>query len=227
MCFRTSRCLSLLNNHTGFDHESGNVKQVSCSHAYTHSWLTFCTASWQPIDLTTMVFPGIMLVDYIRVYQRSSNPNMGCSPDDYPTEDYIQAHLPAYSSKPISLCAFSYLTIIVDPNLTSWRTATDGTNAGAGYSWPKNSAVRCHLSTSSIHDSPRHSIQVVVNLIWTFFSISHSHYIIALYLCFLTWTGLIFVSFSTTHTEQAIGDILFLQIKAINHPLAHTPGHVL
>jgi hypothetical protein len=56
------------------------------------------TDNWQTIDLTTMVFPAEMLVDYVRVYQRDGETNIGCNPPDYPTTDYINQHYAAYSS---------------------------------------------------------------------------------------------------------------------------------
>jgi beta-glucan synthesis-associated protein KRE6 len=55
-------------------------------------------ANWETIDLTTMVFPAEMLVDYVRVYQRKGSPNVGCSPTAYPTADYINNHREAYQS---------------------------------------------------------------------------------------------------------------------------------
>ncbi|THH28900.1 hypothetical protein EUX98_g5283 [Antrodiella citrinella] len=76
--------------------------------------------SWQTIDTTTMEFPGIMLIDYVRVYQRADSLNIGCSPPDYPTADYINNHNEAYTN----------------PNLTFWSQPEP---IGAGYSWPKNS----------------------------------------------------------------------------------------
>lgn len=75
--------------------------------------------NWQDIDPATMLFPAAMLVDYVRVYQRANETNVGCSPAAYPTAEYIAAHMDAYSN----------------PNLTSW--AGPGP-ASAGYSWPKN-----------------------------------------------------------------------------------------
>jgi len=63
------------------------------------------SANWQTIDTTTMVFPSIMLVDYVRVYQRRGQTNVGCNPPNYPTTDYIQRHIDAYSN----------------PNLTAWN----------------------------------------------------------------------------------------------------------
>lgn len=55
-------------------------------------------ANWQTIDLSTMEFPAIMQVDYVRVYQRTDSQNVGCDPEDYPTADYISKHADAYNS---------------------------------------------------------------------------------------------------------------------------------
>jgi beta-glucanase (GH16 family) len=74
--------------------------------------------NWQTIDLSTMTFPSEMLVDYVRVYQRAGQTNIGCDPPDYPTADYINSHYEAYSN----------------PQLLSWSTGP----AGANYSFPKN-----------------------------------------------------------------------------------------
>lgn len=71
--------------------------------------------SFQTVDLTTMTFPNEMHVDYVRVYQRDGETNVGCSPDGYPTEDYILKHAEAYSN----------------PNLTTWQQA--------GFTRPRNS----------------------------------------------------------------------------------------
>ena len=55
-------------------------------------------ANWQPIDLSTMIFPAEFKVDYVRVYQRKGQMNTGCSPVNYPTAEYISDHLEAYTS---------------------------------------------------------------------------------------------------------------------------------
>ncbi|KAG8727867.1 hypothetical protein FRC11_012281, partial [Ceratobasidium sp. 423] len=56
------------------------------------------------IDLENLVFPTYMLVDYVRVYQPSGKWNIGCDPKDYPTADYINTYIEAYTN----------------PNLTTW-----------------------------------------------------------------------------------------------------------
>jgi len=63
------------------------------------------SAGWQTIDLTTMEFPAEMLIDYVRVYQRKGQTNIGCDPKNFPTADYIQRHIDSYSN----------------PNLTAWN----------------------------------------------------------------------------------------------------------
>jgi len=54
--------------------------------------LSFHTAGFQPIDLENLVFPAKMYIDYVRVYQRDDAPGIGCSPEDFPTEDYIDKY---------------------------------------------------------------------------------------------------------------------------------------
>lgn len=104
------------------------------------------SASFQTVDLSTMTFPGDFLIDYVRVYQRSGEVNLGCDPPDYPTAAYIANHLDAYTS----MCHVDFflfcLELIkgVDPNLTSWRD--NGGMGGAGYVWPKNSQVSVALA---------------------------------------------------------------------------------
>jgi len=52
-----------------------------------------------------LVFPTWMLVDYIRVYQDPKDINVGCEPPGYPTQDYINRHIEAYTNH----------------NLTTWK----------------------------------------------------------------------------------------------------------
>jgi len=54
--------------------------------------------NWQTIDLATMTFPTEMLIDYVRVYQRDGQLNVGCDPPNYPTKNYIDTHLDAYTN---------------------------------------------------------------------------------------------------------------------------------
>jgi hypothetical protein len=45
-----------------------------------------------------MQFPAVMLVDYVRVYQRKESINVGCDPPNYPTAEYINRHNDDYTS---------------------------------------------------------------------------------------------------------------------------------
>jgi len=89
-----------------------------------------------------MTFPAEMLVDYVRVYQRVGKRNIGCSPKDYPTEDYINRNLEAYTSLScLKSCTSSFLltaSLHVDPQLKYWSTGP----ASANNTWPKNGNVR-------------------------------------------------------------------------------------
>ncbi|KAJ7366627.1 glycoside hydrolase family 16 protein [Mycena albidolilacea] len=71
---------------------------------------------FQHQDFEHMTFPNKMYVDYIRVYQRDGvSEGATCNPSKYPTSDYINKHINAYT----------------DANLTIWSEA--------GYTFPKNS----------------------------------------------------------------------------------------
>ena len=41
------------------------------------------------IDFEHLTFPTVMSVDYVRVYQKPENINIGCDPDNFPTQSYI------------------------------------------------------------------------------------------------------------------------------------------
>ena len=46
------------------------------------------------IDLEHLTFPTTMSVDYVRVYQPKGSINIGCDPEEYPTEAYINQYVP-------------------------------------------------------------------------------------------------------------------------------------
>ncbi|KAF8181436.1 beta-glucan synthesis-associated protein-domain-containing protein [Mycena galopus ATCC 62051] len=56
------------------------------------------------IDFEHLTFPAVMRVDYVRVYQDPDNVQVGCNPADYPTAEYINQYMQAYT----------------DANLTTW-----------------------------------------------------------------------------------------------------------
>jgi beta-glucan synthesis-associated protein KRE6 len=40
-----------------------------------------------------LIFPTIMRIDYIRVYQPKDKINVGCDPSDFPTQSYIETQV--------------------------------------------------------------------------------------------------------------------------------------
>ncbi|KAF8514321.1 beta-glucan synthesis-associated protein [Hysterangium stoloniferum] len=57
------------------------------------------------VDFKHLIFPVTMSIDWIRVYQPKGEKNIGCDPPAFPTQDYINAYIDAYTN----------------PNLTTWR----------------------------------------------------------------------------------------------------------
>ncbi|KAI0036059.1 beta-glucan synthesis-associated [Vararia minispora EC-137] len=56
------------------------------------------------VDFAHLTFPTHLSIDWIRVYQRKSERNVGCDPPDFPTMAYIEQYAEAYAN----------------PNLTTW-----------------------------------------------------------------------------------------------------------
>lgn len=56
------------------------------------------------VDYENLVFPTSMYIDYVRVYQKKGELNIGCDPVEYPTQAYITEYIEAYSN----------------PNITTW-----------------------------------------------------------------------------------------------------------
>jgi len=50
-------------------------------------------------------FPAHFLIDYVRAYQPKGQKDVGCSPNGFPTTDYINTFIDAYNN----------------PNLTTWE----------------------------------------------------------------------------------------------------------
>lgn len=72
------------------------------------------SAAWTQIDQAGLVFPTIMHVDYVRIYQKEGEESITCDPPGYPTTDYIANHPAAYNNY----------------NFTMWNET--------GYPWPTN-----------------------------------------------------------------------------------------
>ena len=67
-----------------------DVKQVSLNLGMAQGF--------QVIDADIDLFlPATMMVDYVRVYQRSDSINIGCDPEDFPTAAYIEKYVAIFS----------------------------------------------------------------------------------------------------------------------------------
>lgn len=64
--------------------------------------------SFQKVDLPNMVFPSEFKVDYVRVYQRKGEKNVGCDPQAYPTAQYINNHLDVYTNANITKWPYTF-----------------------------------------------------------------------------------------------------------------------
>ncbi|GAA5855826.1 hypothetical protein JCM8547_000376 [Rhodosporidiobolus lusitaniae] len=58
-------------------------------------------------------FPGKLRVDYVRVYQKKGQTNVGCDPKDFPTAKYIASHEAMYTNP--------NMTVFTDTNFTKPR----------------------------------------------------------------------------------------------------------
>ncbi|KIM68922.1 glycoside hydrolase family 16 protein [Scleroderma citrinum Foug A] len=67
------------------------------------------STNFGPVDLDHLPFPVHMRVDYVRVYQPKDKKNIGCDPKDFPTAEYINTYIEAYTN----------------PNLTTWTNDYD------------------------------------------------------------------------------------------------------
>ena len=93
------------------------------------------------MDVSTLLFPAELKIDYVRVYQKKGSTNVGCDPKNYPTADYINNHLDAYQSKLliVSSASLYVLTrIAIDVNMSTWK-----------WTKPKNSLVCLNPLTHS------------------------------------------------------------------------------
>lgn len=89
------------------------------------------------VDLAHLTFPNHLRIDWIRVYQDPDNINIGCSPKDFPTQNYINTCVYTLVFRWILIgwiltCISSYIEAYTDPNLTTWRD-------DYGQPFPKNS----------------------------------------------------------------------------------------
>ena len=52
------------------------------------------STNFATVEEALLPFPSTMLIDYVRVYQKKGQKNIGCDPPDFPTADYINTYVP-------------------------------------------------------------------------------------------------------------------------------------
>lgn len=75
------------------------------------------------IDFENLPMPAHMSIDYVRVYQYEDAINYGCDPPNYPTSNYINNFIEAYTN----------------PNITTWTNPPE--EGGYGQTFPKNRLI--------------------------------------------------------------------------------------
>jgi len=63
------------------------------------------SASWTEILLPELVFPTVMFIDYVRIYQKPGQTSITCDPPGYPTTEYIANHADAYNNVNLTVSA--------------------------------------------------------------------------------------------------------------------------
>ena len=56
------------------------------------------SGAWGEILFGDLLFPTIMHIDYVRIYQKPGQTSITCDPPGYPTTDYIKNHANAYNN---------------------------------------------------------------------------------------------------------------------------------
>ena len=64
--------------------------------------------AWTWIDQPYLVFPTVMNIDYVRVYQKPGMTSVTCDPPGYPTTQYIQNHTAAYNNPNLTVCVYTF-----------------------------------------------------------------------------------------------------------------------
>jgi beta-glucanase (GH16 family) len=94
------------------------------------------SGSWSEILISDLLFPTVMHIDYVRLYQKPDQTSVTCDPPGYPTTEYISAHPEPYNNP--------NLTVSTPPS-NSLSSPTNSQQAWneTGYSWPKNTLTGC------------------------------------------------------------------------------------
>jgi beta-glucanase (GH16 family) len=64
--------------------------------------------SWSEILLPDLVFPTIMHIDYVRIYQQQGAESITCDPPGFPTTEYIANHAVAYNNPNLTVSVLPF-----------------------------------------------------------------------------------------------------------------------
>lgn len=95
------------------------------------------SGAWGAMDIAHLLFPTVMHIDYVRIYQKPEDTSITCDPPGYPTTEFIANHGVAYNNPnlTVSLLSPNHVAEYVLIVLKHWNET--------GYSWPKNTLTGC------------------------------------------------------------------------------------
>ena len=93
------------------------------------------SGAWGEILMADLVFPTVMHIDYVRIYQKAGQESITCDPPGYPTTEYIKNHPVAYMNPNLTVRVPSLSKDVVLIFVKSWSSTN--------YSWPKNMLTGC------------------------------------------------------------------------------------
>ncbi|GJJ10039.1 hypothetical protein Clacol_004265 [Clathrus columnatus] len=106
------------------------------------------------IEFDEIEFPVNMFVDYVRVYQPKDAQNIGCNPPDYPTEDYINTYIEAYTNViPVAIKRYT-LNHLTGRGLEETFPVKKGSPCVILSKWSPGAAFKDIVPASNL---PRHS----------------------------------------------------------------------
>ncbi|KAF1850443.1 glycoside hydrolase family 16 protein [Cucurbitaria berberidis CBS 394.84] len=111
---------------------NGNIKARQISEEPMSMILNLGISNgWTWIDWEHLIFPAVMRVDYVRLYQKTGEEMVTCDPPGFETTKYIKRHQNAYSNQNLTVSTYRLGNFNL---LLMWTQRWDQT----GHSWPKH-----------------------------------------------------------------------------------------
>lgn len=88
--------------------ENGNIKARQVSEEPMSMILNLgMSNTWTSINWEKLVFPAVMRIDYVRLYQKKGEEMVTCDPPGFETTDYIKDHIAAYTNTNLTVSLYS------------------------------------------------------------------------------------------------------------------------